>query len=1174
MKLQSRPIIRLLLLTFSFVTCADTRGKKNYIESLENDRFEQTLKLALQPGNEVQLIDQNGAIRPLPLKDSTGAGNADGIDLNNDGAIDIRLQSTFVTRITAWAFTVPADINNDGVADYYLFFTVTNGSVNIKFLAGNSANARQVIFLLDANSQITGIDTNGDNVSDDIRLNGTAVIAPSMVNLPVLAPGAGAFATAQNITITTTTVSAILCYTTDGVTTPACNAAKTGCATGTLYSVPVNISINQNVLAIGCLPGKNDSLTASGAYVIDSTAPTITGAPLSGMFVKPQTVVLTGTVTTGQGSLDGTLIPSEICYTWGSDGSGNPMPGIIPADPAFPCTATNNVVNVLSSSTQLTVGCNTQASVANPATDPNACSFTPGTYHLKYIARDAAGNTTTVQSQNYAVGATPTITTNSVPAKHVWITANSWGNTATAVGSPQISTTWQWQVDFSGTYEIRINDASGNCTGGSLSTGSNNSGAVAALTPITSTILASDLAITLNDIKVCFTPAGGSAGSVTQSVWRIQPLDINATYAKVYYNTGDVITVDVANDILSPIGAIKSITFSSPAASRGADSNNSNTLPIGQGAPNAQGVYNTYQIQPPLTNSVTTLAFDVSITLCDTTGCAAAAVPPTFSTNNNGGTATHKFFILKDKTLGNSVFADSARANDVGDGLSWANAKRTLSAAMSAASGGKTVYVMSGSYCGNGAPPCSASTGTLSVPSGTSVFGSFTSAFYRPDVSANQATVTAGSDANAESVGMQIAAVNVPVSIEGLNITAQRATPDLSTGYNTIGIKATSGTSTLTLYKNTVTAQGDITLLGDPSPGGSYGVYLSSLNAVTLDSNNITAGRGWRGANGGLGGANGSPGVQGSAGAGGAAGCSICANDSTSHASGGTGGNGGLGAFNRGGNGGAGGWQTNGDGTPNAGQSGGYDGETAPNGGGGGGIGGTGTTGCTGNAGGAGAPGSSGSPGSNGAAPGATYGFITGGFLLAHQGSTGADGTDGRGGGGGGGGGNAEGCLSDGGSGGSGGGGGGGKATGGEGGQAGGSSVTVFFSNVASITLTSNTMTRNLGGDAGNGKNGGTGGTFGPSRGGTAGSNEGGAGGLGADGGIGGNGGHGAGGNGGPSFGLVIFPNISPTCAGNVYAGGGGGAGGSSTGNFGSAGANINCFRFTSLTAGSSCTCN
>ncbi|HNL09961.1 MAG TPA: hypothetical protein PKM44_05585, partial [Turneriella sp.] len=188
------------------VVCADTRGKKKYIEQIEEERYRQNITFALKPGNLVQIQDQTGSLRPVPLKDSSGAGEGDSIDLNNDGNADIRLTRWNITKITAWSFILQADFDNDGQPDYYVHFRVTGSAVHARILTANSMDSLPLVFLIDGSDQITGLDRTGDGVSDDSVLNGVAVVAPSVVNLPGYSPPAGIFSTSQNVMIATTTV--------------------------------------------------------------------------------------------------------------------------------------------------------------------------------------------------------------------------------------------------------------------------------------------------------------------------------------------------------------------------------------------------------------------------------------------------------------------------------------------------------------------------------------------------------------------------------------------------------------------------------------------------------------------------------------------------------------------------------------------------------------------------------------------------------------------------------------------------------------------------------------------------------------------------------------------------------------------------------------------------------
>jgi len=77
---------------------------------------------------------------------------------------------------------------------------------------------------------------------------------------PSFSPVAGTYATAQNVTITTTTTGAAIRYTTDG-TIPSDTV-------GTVYSSPVVINANCTLQAIAYKSGLTNSTVTSGAYVI------------------------------------------------------------------------------------------------------------------------------------------------------------------------------------------------------------------------------------------------------------------------------------------------------------------------------------------------------------------------------------------------------------------------------------------------------------------------------------------------------------------------------------------------------------------------------------------------------------------------------------------------------------------------------------------------------------------------------------------------------------------------------------------------------------------------------------------------------------------------------------------------------------------------------------------
>ena len=90
---------------------------------------------------------------------------------------------------------------------------------------------------------------------------------------PVFNPAPGMFGTDQNLTMTSATSSALICYTSNGAT-PACNATPV-CTTGLEYSIAVIVSSTATYKAIACKSGYTNSAETSGSYTIDKLAPTV-----------------------------------------------------------------------------------------------------------------------------------------------------------------------------------------------------------------------------------------------------------------------------------------------------------------------------------------------------------------------------------------------------------------------------------------------------------------------------------------------------------------------------------------------------------------------------------------------------------------------------------------------------------------------------------------------------------------------------------------------------------------------------------------------------------------------------------------------------------------------------------------------------------------------------------
>jgi Fn3 associated/Domain of unknown function (DUF4091)/Chitobiase/beta-hexosaminidase C-terminal domain len=132
-----------------------------------------------------------------------------------------------------------------------------------------------------------------------------ATSVPTVVT-PTFSPGGGIYSSVQTVTISTTTPSAVICYTTNG-STPAATTPGT-CSNGTTYSGPVTVSASETINAIGTLVAFTNSPVGTANYTINAGLPTPTITPGSGIYVNSVSVSLTDSQPT-----------ATICYT--TDGS-------------------------------------------------------------------------------------------------------------------------------------------------------------------------------------------------------------------------------------------------------------------------------------------------------------------------------------------------------------------------------------------------------------------------------------------------------------------------------------------------------------------------------------------------------------------------------------------------------------------------------------------------------------------------------------------------------------------------------------------------------------------------------------------------------------------------------------------------------------------------------------
>jgi len=136
---------------------------------------------------------------------------------------------------------------------------------------------------------------------------GTFTIQPVAVATPKFSPVAGSYTGKQTVSITSTTVGATICYTTNGSTPTAATAGTCDSNGGTEFTGgTVSVGVTEQLAAIATLVGDTNSAAATAAYTITAAAPTF--SPVAGSYVGTQTVAITSTT-----------VGAVICFT--TDGS-------------------------------------------------------------------------------------------------------------------------------------------------------------------------------------------------------------------------------------------------------------------------------------------------------------------------------------------------------------------------------------------------------------------------------------------------------------------------------------------------------------------------------------------------------------------------------------------------------------------------------------------------------------------------------------------------------------------------------------------------------------------------------------------------------------------------------------------------------------------------------------
>ena len=148
-----------------------------------------------------------------------------------------------------------------------------NVSVNGTTVASCSVNANDNTLYFESTAGLVQIESSG-----------TLALAAT----PSFTPAAGTYSSTQTVTISTTTPSATIYYTTNG-STPTTSSA--------VYSGPIAVSATETLQAIAVAPGYSNSAVGSAAYTITSAAATTTSLTATPNPVGTgQTLTLTATI--------------------------------------------------------------------------------------------------------------------------------------------------------------------------------------------------------------------------------------------------------------------------------------------------------------------------------------------------------------------------------------------------------------------------------------------------------------------------------------------------------------------------------------------------------------------------------------------------------------------------------------------------------------------------------------------------------------------------------------------------------------------------------------------------------------------------------------------------------------------------------------------------------------
>jgi hypothetical protein len=221
------------------------------------------------------------------------------------------------------------------------------------------------------------------NVSCLVFLFTSSALAQVTVTaMPTFSPMAGTYSSAQTVTISTTTSSATIYYTTNG-TTPTTNS--------TVYSGPLTVSSTETVEAIAIANGLSNSAVGSSAYTIGSvTAPSCSamslgnGASLNGFVPFPSTNVWNTNIVSAPVDPNSSAIVAASGFAgwylhpdFGNDSGDGGIPYVVVDSTTTP-TVSINVIDYASQSDVVVAPYPITAPIEG---NPADCSGWPDTYN-------------------------------------------------------------------------------------------------------------------------------------------------------------------------------------------------------------------------------------------------------------------------------------------------------------------------------------------------------------------------------------------------------------------------------------------------------------------------------------------------------------------------------------------------------------------------------------------------------------------------------------------------------------------------------------------------------------------------------------------------------------------------------------------------------------------------